>query len=201
LNIPDFSLTYFERGASAAMFDWQSELMASAPIPVADRGSTPPVQVVPSPVSFAQALTGTNKTVSNDNLPIPYIQGETLGVKITEDFYEHGRIFCKTNLRGRIVLNKGDKPYTTKDIESKLQKLWKIGGAWRMLSLGRGFYEFFFSNETNMRTVWSVGTMNLKPGLLRLFEWSKDFNMHTQRNTHAQVWILLEQRVFLKITS
>jgi len=100
-------------------------------------------------------------------------------------------MFCKTNLRGRIVLTKGDKPYTTKEIESKLQKLWKVGGAWRMLSLGRGFYEFFFSNETDMRTVWSAGTMNLKPGLLRLFEWSKDFNMHTQRNTHAQVWVRL----------
>jgi hypothetical protein len=33
--------------------------------------------------------------------------------------------------------------------------------------------------------------MNLKLGLLRLFEWTKDFKMHTQRNTHAQVWIRL----------
>ena len=124
-------------------------------------------------------------------MPVPYIRGETLGIKITQDFYERGRNFCKTNFRGRLVLKKGDKPYTTKDIESKLQKLWKIRGAWRMLSLGRGFYEFFFSNETDMRTVWAAGTMNLKPGLLRLFEWSKDFNMHTQHNTHAQVWIRL----------
>jgi hypothetical protein len=53
------------------------------------------------------------------------------------------------------------------------------------------FYEFFFSNETDMHTVWAAGTMNLKPGLLRLFEWSKDFNMHTHRNTHGQVWIRL----------
>jgi len=27
--------------------------------------------------------------------------------------------------------------------------------------------------------------------LLRLFEWTKDFNLNTQRNTHAQVWIRL----------
>lgn len=33
--------------------------------------------------------------------------------------------------------------------------------------------------------------MNLKLGVLRLFEWAKYFNMHTQRNTHAQVWIWL----------
>jgi len=42
-----------------------------------------------------------------------------------------------------------------------------------------------------MRSVWAAGTINLKPGVLRLFEWSKDFNMHTHRNTHAQVWIRL----------
>ena len=60
-----------------------------------------------------------------------------------------------------------------------------------MLSLGRGFYEFFFANKMDMRTVWAAGTMNLKSGVLRLFEWSKDFNMHTQRNTNTQVWIQL----------
>jgi len=36
-----------------------------------------------------------------------------------------------------------------------------------------------------------MGTVNLKPGVLRLFEWSKDFNMHNQRNTHVRVWIRL----------
>jgi hypothetical protein len=37
----------------------------------------------------------------------------------------------------------------------------------------------------------AMGTVNLKPGVLRLFEWTKDFNMHKHRNTHAQVWIRL----------
>jgi len=35
--------------------------------------------------------------------------------------------------------------------------------------------------------------INLKPGVLRLFEWTKDFNMDNQRNTHAQLWILLPE--------
>jgi hypothetical protein len=60
-----------------------------------------------------------------------------------------------------------------------------------MLSLGRGYYKFFFATETDMRTVWARGTVNLKSGVLRLFEWAKDFNMYTQRNTHAHVWIRL----------
>jgi hypothetical protein len=43
----------------------------------------------------------------------------------------------------------------------------------------------------DMRTVWAAGMINLKSDVLRLFEWSKDFNMHTHHNTHAQVWIRL----------
>jgi len=60
-----------------------------------------------------------------------------------------------------------------------------------MMSLGRGYYEFFFASEMDRCNVWATGTVTLKPGVLRLLEWSKDFNMHMQRNTHAQVWIRL----------
>jgi len=67
-------------------------------------------------ISFAQALTGTTKAASNDNLPQSLIRGETVSIKITQDIYEKGMAVCKTNLRGRLVLNKGDKPYATKEI-------------------------------------------------------------------------------------
>lgn len=60
-----------------------------------------------------------------------------------------------------------------------------------MLSLGRGYYKFFFTSEIDLRSVWASDTVNLKPGVLRLFEWAKDFNAQTQRNTHANVWIRL----------
>ena len=98
---------------------------------------------------------------------------------------------CKRNLRGRLVLNKADKPYASKEIEEKLRKQWKTAAPWTLLSLGRGFYEFFFDTETDLQIVWAMGTVNLKPGVLCLFEWLVDFDMHNQRNTHAQVWIRL----------
>lgn len=128
---------------------------------------------------------------SNENLATPVIRGDTVSIAITQEIYEKGTAFCKRHLRGRLVLNKGDKPYLTRDLQLKLQKQWTTTQPWTMLSLGRGYYEFFFYSEADLRTVWARGTVNLKPGLLRLFEWSKDFNMHKQRNTHAQVWIRL----------
>jgi len=137
------------------------------------------------PVSFAQALTGYTKTASNDNLPPPLIRGEQVSIKITQEVYEKGTAVCKHNLRGRLILNKGDKPYTKQDIQMKLQKVWKTSANWSMTSLGRGYYEFFFGTENDKRNVWAAGTVNLKPGVLRLFEWAKDFNMHNQRNSHA----------------
>jgi hypothetical protein len=54
-----------------------------------------------------------------------------------------------------------------------------------------------------MRTSLAMGTANLKPGMLRLSRWSKDFNKYSQRLTHAQVWIRLidlPQEYWLKRT-
>jgi len=151
----------------------------------------PPLSKPVQRISFAQALTAAPTTFVNDNLPQPLIRGESVSITISQQIYEKGLEICKHNLRGRLVLSKGDKPYTTKDIHLKLQKQWKTTGEWSMRPLGRGFFEFTFASDTDLRMVWASGTVNLKPGVLRLFEWTKDFNMNKQRNTHAQVWIRL----------
>lgn len=147
----------------------------------------------PKPVqcSFVQALTAAPMASPNDNLPKPLIRGESVSITITQQIYERGLEICKHNLRGRLVLNKGDKPYTNKDIHLKLLKQWKTSGEWSMRPLGRGFFEFTFAIDADLRMVWASGTLHLKPGVLRLFEWTKDFNMNKHRNTHAQVWIRL----------
>jgi hypothetical protein len=124
-------------------------------------------------------------------LPAPAIKGDALSIKITQSEYERGVSDCKKNLHGRLVLNKGDKPMTARDLSSKLTLLWKTTGQWRMISLGRGFYEFQFASFEDMRIAWSMGTINLKPGVLRLSKWTNDFNPFTQRQTHAQIWIRL----------
>jgi hypothetical protein len=103
-----------------------------------------------------------------------------VSIKISPEVYEKGLKACKRNLRGRLVLNKGDKPYTTKEIQQRLEKHWKTTAAWSMLSLGRGYYEFFFTLEIDLRSVWALGTVKLKPGVLRLFEWDEDFHAQTQ---------------------
>jgi len=40
-------------------------------------------------------------------------------LSLIKEVYVKGIEACKNNLHGRIVLNKGDKPYTAKDITNK----------------------------------------------------------------------------------
>lgn len=104
------------------MFDWQAELATFVPAPisffarpdsslalemVAHKTPLPAVNMKPS---FDQALRGPHVNYS-EPLPAPSIRGETLLIKITNAAYFRGLEACKTNLRGRLILYKGDKPY------------------------------------------------------------------------------------------
>lgn len=50
-----------------------------------------------------------------------------------------------------------------------------------MSSLGRGYYLLSFATYGDLREVWALGMVNLKPGVMRLFEWKKEFNGHPKR--------------------
>lgn len=138
--------------------------------------------------SFAQALL--NKVdVALSDLPKPRLKGNTLSIKISEDLYQSRLANCNNYLHGRLVLSKGDQPMSSKDLHAKLVQLWKPLDRWKMIPLGRGFFEFRSSCANDLRSVWSNGAWNLKPGLLRLSRWSPDFNASNQTQTHSQVWV------------
>jgi len=41
-------------------------------------------------------------------------------------------------------------------------------GQWKMLSIGRGYYESSFATLEDLRLVWELGTINLKLGILSI---------------------------------
>jgi len=172
-------------------FDWQLELASTGKPPSPSAVVAIPTNSNPPKKSFAQALVAATVTDTSTLLPTTVIRGETLCIPISDENYAQGIDACKRNLRGRLILSKGDKPYGSREVQTKLQQLWTNVGPWKMTPLGKGYFEFYFSSYEDMRSVWSKGTLNLKPGLLRLFEWSKDFSARTQHQTHAQVWIRL----------
>jgi hypothetical protein len=167
----------------AAPFICPWACLASSPL----KPSLAPPSVV-SKRSFAQALL--NKVdVSLNQLPKPCLKGNSLSIKISEEVYQSGLVNCSNYLHGRLVLSRGDKPLSSKDLREKLLQLWLPIDQWKMIPLGRGFFEFRFSCAEDLRTVWSSGAWNLNPGLLRLSRWTPDFNPFNQKQTHSQVWV------------
>ncbi|XP_019432836.1 PREDICTED: uncharacterized protein LOC109339775 [Lupinus angustifolius] len=148
----------------------------------------PGISEVQKGKSFAQALKATCD-ISISQLPQPCIKGDAIAIKIPEEEYQAGLQRCKTHLHGRLILSKGDSPIRFTELRTKLQSLWNMIGAWNMISLGRGFYEFAFASMEDMRTICAVGSWSLKPGFLRLSLWSPDFNPSLQKVSHSQCWV------------
>lgn len=144
------------------------------------------------PPSFAAVLGGAmSAPLEEAPYSVPCLKGDALSIKIGQDDYSKGLAECQYVLRGRLTLNKGDKPYTARDLATKLGKVWKMVHEWKMVSLGRGFYDFLFQHPGDLSRIWAVGIVSLQPGLLRLSKWTKDFHHNSQKQTHASIWIRL----------
>jgi len=93
--------------------------------------------------------------------------------------------------RVRRARNKGDKPFSARELSDKIRKVWKTTAGWKMVPLGKGFYDFHFESMDDLKKVWAAGTINLKLGLLRFSQWTKDFRLLVQKQTHVSLWIRL----------
>lgn len=94
------------------------------------------------------------------------------------------------SLHGSVSFQKGDSSLTARDLHDKLSPLWKeVVTSWKLVSLGKGYFEFQFSSVEEMRQISALGVVYLKPGLLRFFPWSKDFNPNNHKQSYAQVWV------------
>ncbi|XP_058755862.1 uncharacterized protein LOC131629080 [Vicia villosa] len=171
-------------------FDLFPELVPPA-VPSCPGGSlnaSSKAAAIPQKKSFAQALNGVCD-IPISQLPQPIIKGDRLSITIPEEEYKAGLLDCKNNLHGRILWPKGSTPLTVMAIREKLSKCWTDIKNWGVLSLGKGYFEFMFSNAEDVRRVRAAGSISLNPGSLRLFAWTKDFNPAAQHNTAAQVWV------------
>jgi hypothetical protein len=112
-----------------------------------------------------------------------------LYIKIPEESYQAGLERCKNNLHGRLIMAKGEKPLRVNELREKLIKAWAPVEKWQITPLGKGFYKFYFQSREDLNRIWSTGTWNLKPGLLRLSAWTNDFKSEELKITHAQVWV------------
>jgi len=117
---------------SAMPFDWQAELTASASLSLmpahnASTSVTAAQLITAPPKSFAAAVGGFRSSPAEEApYPVSCIKGDSLVIRIGQDEYVKGLAECQFALRGRLTLSKGDKPYTARDLASKLGKVWKM---------------------------------------------------------------------------
>ena len=130
--------------------------------------SPKPYMVVPTIIALIAALHKRSSTKLTFLCLIsqPYLKGDSLSIKISEDVYQSCLANCNSYLHGRLVLSRGDKPLSSKDLREKLLRLWKPIDQRKMIPLGRGFIELCFSYADDLISIWSNGAWNLKPGLL-----------------------------------
>jgi len=117
--------------------------------------------------------------------------GNSVRVKISQAEYEAGLADCSCKLHGRLTLYKGDSPLTTQDLKMKLNNLWPNLRNWNLTPLGKGFFELNFNYVDDMQRIWALGVVNLKPGFLCFYRWSRDFTPQAQAQTHAQIRVRL----------
>ncbi|KAM0986125.1 hypothetical protein ACFX13_013594 [Malus domestica] len=109
---------------------------------------------VPKPKTFAVILTdGLENSVTLSQLLTPTIRGDYTYVKIREDIYQEQIKSCRTNLLGSLLLKKGTVPMKTADLKASLVSLWSLNMPWRLVPIGKGYYDFHFSTEDNMRRI------------------------------------------------
>jgi len=93
--------------------------------------------IAQSKLSFAQAMSN-NAYFTVTNLPQPCMKGDSISIKIPRELYN-----AKISSNGRLILKKGEKPSTAKQLQETLVPLWKINNR-KLVTLDIGFFEFIF---------------------------------------------------------
>ncbi|PON62529.1 hypothetical protein TorRG33x02_279030 [Trema orientale] len=126
------------------------------------------------PTAISAAMHVTNIAPESSK---PLLKGNYVCVKVNETALQNRLEMCQFSLIGRIFLSKGDSPWKLVDLKFKLQIVWSLYSSWR--------FHILLSSEADKAKVWGLGSLNLKPGVLRLQPWFPNFNPHTQSSTNA----------------
>ncbi|KAL6139640.1 hypothetical protein ACLB2K_057942 [Fragaria x ananassa] len=152
-----------------------------------DLPSSPPVAKAKT---FASIVSDPiESSVSLSQLPALIVRGDKTYIKINEALYQEQLKSFKTNLLGRLLLRKGSTPLKTADLKGMLNTLWRPSAPWRLVPLGKGYFDIHFATEEDLCRVWGGGTCTLSNGIFRLAQWKPDFVPgDVLPQTHAQLW-------------
>ncbi|KAL8477324.1 hypothetical protein ACS0TY_029575 [Phlomoides rotata] len=118
-------------------------------------------------------------------------KGEFLSVTLDNLLVKRGVEELQNSLIARLILAKGDEPYPLEDLNRKLEATWNIYGGWRLVPIGRGYYNVQFPQLEDRDRILGRSSWALKPGVIRVQRWVRDFNPYKTNTSIAQVWVRL----------
>ena len=142
----------------------------------------------PQPKSFAEMFKSPTVDIHKPSIPDPIVRGENIVIRIDDTLYNESLKSFDNALIGRLILSKGTQPYKIDAVRRKLQDYYSMPQL-KVTPLGRGYYCLFFPSRDDMSRAWSGGSVNFKPGTLRLQQWEPDFCPEKQVRKTAQVWV------------
>ncbi|KAK9943240.1 hypothetical protein M0R45_008854 [Rubus argutus] len=97
-------------------------------------------------------------------------------------------------------------PPKSHELAQKLRPLLSTASQWIVAPLGKGFFMFHFDVVEDMQRVWSLGSIHLNPGILRLIQWTPDFSPSRYKCTFhkfgfaSRIWVLISGSIKLKVS-
>ncbi|KAF3455337.1 hypothetical protein FNV43_RR05785 [Rhamnella rubrinervis] len=126
------------------------------------RGMSAPQTNGGAPPSFAAVVRG-NDSTTGSSYAASVLSGNSVPAPVILDNQN-------VPIRKAKVHSRGEKPWKHDDLFLKLQSIWKLS-KWKLIHLGRGYFHVLLHSEEDRKKVWSQGTLNLKPGFVRLQAW------------------------------
>ncbi|KAI9182456.1 hypothetical protein LWI28_025575 [Acer negundo] len=87
-----------------------------------------------------------------------------VSIQVDPIAYQARLELCRNALIGHMVLSSGEWPWKLVDLKARLSKHWMLNFDWRLISLGKGYYQIFLKSSAKMNHVWGFSSVHLKPG-------------------------------------
>ncbi|KAK2646285.1 hypothetical protein Ddye_021480 [Dipteronia dyeriana] len=106
-------------------------------------------------------VTGVNSSSQVAPIPVDYVSGHSIlskkggyvTVRMDLSAYKSRLEACKYSLIGRIVFSSGEKPWKLVDLKAKLQSVWMLNSVWRLISLGKGYFQIMLNSDVDKNMV------------------------------------------------
>ncbi|KAL8478482.1 hypothetical protein ACS0TY_030395 [Phlomoides rotata] len=115
--------------------------------------------------------------------------GEFLSVTLDALLVKRGVEELQNSLIARLIPAKGEEPYSLEDLTQKLEATWNIYGGWKLLPIGRGYYNVQLPNLEDRDRILGMTSWFLKLGVIRVQRWVRDFNPYKTNTSIAEVWV------------